>query len=620
MFWRAGAKLLLGRATGSARDRRNNPGHFGADRGDHRQRCTTEAYLERELIRRFIDRYRANLRIVVITSIILNLLVFAGSLYMMLVYDSVLTSGSLPTLAGLFVMLAFLYLFQFGFDTLRAEALLTVANGVQHDLFGPVHYAATDRSLKTGGNTGESLQLTRDLDQIHTFLAGTGPVAIIDLPWVILFLAVLFLLHWWLGVAALFGTGVLAWIAIVTARRSARGTHQVLSLTGRRLAATQAELRFAESALAMGMQDRLLARSAQADYDYIEAQSFLSRSVARLGGAGRVFRLFLQSLILTVGALLVLENQASGGIIIGSSVLAGRAFAPVDQAIANWRGLSAAREGWSRITQALATHRRAADRQVALAAPSGELALKDIWVAPPGSRNFVVSGVSLALKPGQAMAVIGPSAAGKTTLAKAILGIWLPQRGEIRIDGATHDQWDPEVIGGAFGYVPQVVELMEGTLGENIARFDPQATSDAVIAAASAAGLHEMILSFPDGYETRVSTGGGEFSAGQRQRIGLARALYGNPFLVVLDEPNSNLDAAGDAALAQAIVGVRQRGGIVVMVTHRPATLGPVSHIALMNGGRLADFGERDAVLQRMNKDNAPAAKPGETRIEGTVQ
>ncbi|MEY4721376.1 MAG: hypothetical protein RIQ46_1101 [Pseudomonadota bacterium] len=558
------------------------------------------------------------MRIVVLASIILNLLVFAGSLYMILVYDSVLPSGSLPTLAGLFLMLGILYLFQFGFDVIRGEALLGIANGVQRDLFEPVHHAAVERNLKSGGTNNDSLQLTRDLDQVHAFLAGNGPVAIIDLPWAILFLIVLFALHWSLGVAALFGTAVLAWIAWVTARRSVIGTHEVVAITGRRFAATQAELRFAESAMAMGMRDRLLARSAACDEDYVDAQSFLTRSVARLGGAGRVFRLFLQSLILTVGALLVIDGQASGGIIIGSSILAGRAFAPVDQAIANWRGLAAAREGWGRIVQALSVHRRPQPRQVALAAPHGEVVLRDVWVAPPGSRGFSVSGVSLALQPGQAMAIIGPSAAGKTSLAKAILGVWPPQRGEIRIDGATHDQWEPEAIGAAMGYVPQVVDLIEGTLGENIARFDPAASSDRIIAAARAAGLHETILGFADGYETRVSAGGVEFSAGQRQRIGLARALYGDPFLVVLDEPNSNLDAAGDAALAQAIIGVRQRGGIVVMITHRPSTLGPVSHVAVMANGRLADFGERDAVLQRMVRANDEAARQGGVKLEGT--
>lgn len=575
--------------------------------------------LERELIRRFLNRYRPSVTIVVIASIVLNLLVFTGSLYMLLVYDSVLPNHSIPTLLGLFAMLTVLYLFQAGFDVVRSEALLTIANGVHGDLFHPVRRAAVARTLKTG-STGSSLQLNRDLDQVHTFLAGTGPVAIIDLPWVILFLLVLFALHWWLGLTALAGALVLGAIAWATSKRSATGTHRVMEITGRRSAATQAELRFAESALAMGMQGRLLARSAACDDDYIEAQSFLSRSIARLGGAGRVFRLFLQSAILTVGALLVIDNQASGGIIIAASILTGRALAPVDQALANWRVLSAAREGLGRLTQALAEHPPAPPRQVALAPPSGEIVVRDLWVLPPGARGFALSGINLAIQPGQALAIIGPSAAGKTTFARALAGILPPARGEIRIDGATCDQWDPEVIGASIGYVPQVVELMEGTLGENIARFDPAASSQAIIAAAQAAGLHETILGFADGYETRVSTGGAEFSAGQRQRIGLARALYGDPFLVVLDEPNSNLDAAGDAALAEAILGVRARGGIVVMVTHRPATLGPVSHVAVLSGGRLADFGERDAVMQRMAQANAgPNAAPdaGGAKLEG---
>jgi ATP-binding cassette subfamily C protein len=275
-------------------------------------------------------------------------------------------------------------------------------------------------------------------------------------------------------------------------------------------------------------------------------------------------------------------------------------LAPVDQALANWRNLSAAREGWARISAAMTTFPLPPARKVTLPPPSGAVVLRDVWVSPSGGAGFVLQGVSLALQPGQALAVIGPSAAGKTTLVRALLGILPVGRGEIRIDGATHDQWEPEVSGAAMGYVPQVVELMEGTLGENIARFDPGASSGAVIAAAKAAGLHEMILSFADGYETQVSAGGAEFSAGQRQRIGLARALYGDPFLVVLDEPNSNLDAAGDDALGAAIAGVRARGGIVVMVTHRPATLGPISHVAVLTAGRLTDFGERDCVLQRV--------------------
>ena len=220
-------------------------------------------------------------------------------------------------------------------------------------------------------------------------------------------------------------------------------------------------------------------------------------------------------------------------------------------------------------------------------------------MAPPGTQRFTLSGVTMTLQPGHALAIIGPSAAGKTTLIRAILGIWRPTRGEVRIDGATLDQWDPEVLGSAFGYVPQTVDLIDGSVGQNIARFDPEATSDSIIAAARAAGMHEVILALPDGYDTVVSAGGNELSAGQRQRIGLARALYGDPYLLVLDEANSNLDSAGDTALARAVDDVRNRGGIVIMITHRPATLAPITHVAVINNGRLADFGPRDEVLQR---------------------
>ena len=561
---------------------------------------------EKELIRRFIDRYRGNVWIVVISSGVVNLLVFAGSLYMLLVYDSVLPSRSQPTLFGLFIMLAILYLVQAGLELIRSEALLAFATSVYRDLFETVHRAAVSRTLRTQRD-GEGLQLTRDLDQVYGFLAGPGPLAIIDLPWVFVFLLVLAALHWALGLTALVGALVLVGIAMWTNRRSQTGTEKLAALTGRRLSAGQTELQFAETALAMGMQDRLLERSRRVDGDFLETQAFLSRTISRLGGAGRLFRLFLQSAMLTVGALLVIDGKASGGIILGASILSGRMLAPVDQAIATARNLSSARAGWKRIVRALMSYPVPPRQAVALQAPSRNITLRDVWVVPPGAEAPAVAGVSLTLEPGQALAIIGPSAAGKSSLVKAMLGIWPLARGEIRLDGAKHDQWDSEVLGAAFGYLPQSIELLEGTIGENIARFDPAATSRAILDAAAAAGLHETILGLPHGYGTRVSGGGGELSAGQRQRVGLARALYGDPFLVVLDEPNSNLDAAGDAALGEAILKVRRRGGIVAMVTHRPSTLAPVSHVAVLSAGRLTDFGERDEVLKRTG--SAPAKR-----------
>lgn len=562
-------------------------------------------------MRLFASRYRSGLILVAIASVMLNVLVFAGSAYMLLVYDSVLPSRSVPTLIGLFGMLLLVYAFQSVFENIRSEALLGIANGVHDDLFEAVHYATVTRPLRAGADKGDGLQFTRDLDSVHTFLAGQGPIALIDLPWVITFLIVLFALHWWLGLTALAGVFVMAGLAIWSNKRTQAGSRELANITGRRSAAALSEIRFAESALAMGMQERLVARTAGWENNFIDAQSYLSRTIARLGGASRMFRMLLQSLILSVGALLVIDGKASGGVILASSVLSGRALAPVDQAIANWRGLIAARAGWGRISQAVATFRKPPARNVTLERPNSELSLRDIWVAPPGTQRFTLSGVSFNLTPGQVLAVIGPSAAGKTTLVRAILGIWKPNRGEVRLDGATLDQWDPETLGSYFGYVPQTVDLMDGTIGQNIARFDPEATSEDVMAAAKAAGMHEVILALPDGYETPVSAGAVELSAGQRQRVGLARALYGDPFLLVLDEANSNLDSAGDAALASAIAGVKARGGMVIMITHRPATLGPSTHLAVINAGRLSDYGPRDEVMQRMQAQN-PQVQAGQ--------
>ena len=562
--------------------------------------------MDRQVLTLFLHRYRGPLALVAMASVFINVLVFAGSAYLMLVYDSVLPSRSVPTLVGLFAMLLLVYLFQAIFEAIRGEALLGLANGVHDDLFEAVHHATITRPLCTGPDRGDGLQFIRDLDSIHAFLAGSGPVALIDLPWVMLFMAVLFALHWWLGLTALAGTLVMAGLTLWSNRRTQAGSRELAAITGQRAAAAMAEIRFGESALAMGMQQRLVRRTQRWDQEFIAAQTYLARTIARLGGASRTFRMALQSLILTVGALLVIDGQASGGVILASSVLSGRALAPVDMAISNWRAFVAARAGWGRVVAGVAIWRKPPPRAVLLDPPLAQVSLRDLWVAPPGSARFAVQGVSLTLHAGQVLALVGPSAAGKSSLVRAMLGIWASARGEVRLDGATLDQWDADTIGRQFGYVAQTVDLIDGTIGENIARFDPAARSDTIIAAARAAGMHETILALPDGYETRVSAGAGELSAGQRQRIGLARALYGDPFLLVLDEANSNLDATGDAALADAIGAVQRRGGIVVMITHRPATLGPATHMAVMQHGRLIDFGERDAVLHRMQGDAAP--------------
>ncbi|WP_068075784.1 type I secretion system permease/ATPase [Novosphingobium lentum] len=571
--------------------------------------------MDRDLFSHFVGRYRSGLLVALAASSLFNLLVFASSLYLMLVYDSVLPSRSVPTLTGLFAILVLLYVFQFVFDMIRSEALLTVANGVHEDLSPTVNQAVVNRVLRHGpAPEGDGQQPLRDLDQVHAFLSSSGPAALFDLPWVIVFLVILFALHWWLGLTALVGVAVLAAIAAFTNSRSQAGTREVARVGNLRAATRQAQLRFAEVATALGMESRLRARTSEWDSKFVTAQTGLGRMVARLGGAGRGFRLLLQSIILTVGALLVIDDKATGGVIIASSVLSGRALAPIDQTIANWRGLAAARNGWARIVDVITTQSPQATRKMELARPAGKIVAKEVTVVPPGSSSVVLAGVNLTLEPGQALAVIGPSASGKTSLAKALLGIWPAARGEIRIDGARHDQWDRDILGTWFGYVPQNAELMEGTVSQNIGRFDSDASSAAIMAAARGAAMHEAILAFPNGYETHLSAGGIELSAGQRQRVALARALYGDPVLLVLDEANSNLDAQGDAALAAAIVAVRARNGVVVMITHRPATLASMTHIAVLSGGRIVDFGEREAVLQRTS------AQQGQSRIDRPVR
>jgi ATP-binding cassette subfamily C protein len=553
-----------------------------------------------QVLTRFMARYRGHLAMVALVSVLVNVLVFAGSAYMMLVYDTVLPSRSLPTLIALFALLATVYLFQAVFEAIRAEVLLRLAGSVHDDLFDAAHAAMVGQVPQPGADHDDGLQVLRDLDAVHAFLAGAGPIALIDLPWVVLFMAVLLALHPWLGLTALGGALVMGGLALWSNRLTTTQSRDLALLTGRRAGAALGEIRFAETARAMGMADRLATRTQRREADTIAMQATLARLLARLGGASRTARMLLQSLILTVGALLVIQGEASGGVILAASVLSGRALAPVDQAIAQWRTLAAARSGWTRLIGAIAGQPRAAPRQVILPPPVATLTLTDLWVSPPGSDRLVVQGASLALTAGQVLALIGPSAAGKSSLVRAMLGLWPVRRGEVRLDGATPDQWDPVLLGRHLGYVPQTVDLIDGTIGESIARFDPQATSAAVIAAARAAGMHDAIVALPDGYDTRVSAGGGELSGGQRQRIGLARALYGDPFLIVLDEANANLDAGGDAALAHAIGAARRRGAIVVMITHRPATLGPATHVAVMQQGRITDFGERDAVLARM--------------------
>jgi ATP-binding cassette subfamily C protein len=348
-------------------------------------------------------------------------------------------------------------------------------------------------------------------------------------------------------------------------------------------------------------------RFSAASAEHLSAQEKLSDLTSGFSTASRVFRLVIQSALLGIGAYLVIHGSMSAGAIIASSIAASRAFAPIEVAIANWKGFVAARQAATRLNAIFEAMPKKAE-PLELPAPVKSVSIENLAVAVPGSQRVVLANVSFELKAGQALAVIGQSAAGKSSLARAMVGVWGLARGSVRLDGAPLERWDPERLGQHLGYLPQDVELFDGTITENIARFEDEPDSKKVIDAAQSAGVHEMILRLPEGYETRIGERGGALSAGQRQRIALARALYGKPFIVVLDEPNSNLDSDGEDALAKAIQSVRSRGGIVVVVAHRPGVLAVVDTVAVIGNGQMTAFGPRDEVLQKAVKPQQGAA------------
>jgi ATP-binding cassette, subfamily C, bacterial PrsD len=546
-------------------------------------------------------------------SAVINALMLTGSLYMLQVYDRVLASRSVSTLVGLSLIVLAAYLLQGGLDALRAKMLARIGARVDELVGVRVFELAAALPLR-GGPAADSLQPLRDLDQVRGFLAGLGPTALFDLPFLPLFLAGCFLVHPWLGGLAVAGGLVIVALTLLTEARSRAPMQALTRSLAERHALAEASRRNAEAVRALGMRAALAQRFAAVHGRHVADGLGLSEATAGLGALAKSFRMVLQSAALGLGAYLVIRGEMSGGAMIAASILLSRALAPIEVAVAHWKGFVGARQGFRRLAERLAQV-PAGRARLGLPAPCAALSVQDVFVGPPGTPAAVVQGVSLRLEAGQGLGLIGPSASGKSTLARALVGVWPSLRGEVRLDGATLDQWEPDALGRHIGYLPQDVELFEGTVAENIARFAAGAAAAAVVAAARAAGAHELILQLPDGYDTRIGEGGAALSGGQRQRLALARALFGDPFLVVLDEPNANLDGAGDEALNRAILAVRERGGIVVVVTHRPAALGQVDRVAILEAGRLKTLGPRDEVLQGLLK--RPAARPAPLREVG---
>lgn len=543
-----------------------------------------------------IRRRFGDLGWVALFSAAINVLMLTGSLYMLQVYDRVLTSGSVETLIVLSLIALMAFALQGAIDVLRARMLSRIGARIDADLTPAAFRAATLLPLR-GASAMEALQPVRDADQLRNFMGGNGPAALFDMPFMPVFLAGCFLLHPVLGWVAVGGAGVIVLLTAL-ADWSVRGRASEANAIGlRRQVFVDSARRHAEAIGAMGMGPALGARWLGLSDAARNASLAASDRQADLGGIARIFRMVLQSAILGLGAYLAIRQEISAGAMIAASIMASRALAPIETAIANWRGFAAARQAYKRLNSSLlATSTVPA---VDLPAPSQSLLLENATVAAPGRDEAVLTGCSLQLFAGTGLAIIGPSGAGKSSLARALVGLWPLGKGEVRLDGAALGQWG-EALGQHVGYLPQDFALPEGTIAETIARFATRVRSADIIKAAQAAGAHELIVSLPQGYDTPIGDGGAFLSGGQRQRIGLARALYGDPFLVVLDEPNSNLDAEGEEALTRAVAGVRKRGGIAIVVTHRPSTMVSVDQVALVMDGTIKLSGPRDEVLRQL--------------------
>lgn len=532
---------------------------------------------------------------VLLFSMFTNLLMLTGPLFMLQVYDRVLGSGSEETLLALSLLVTFLFLMMGLLDYARGRVAARVGARFQDHLDGRVFRAALARAARRGGaQTG-----LMDLEAIQRLMSSPVFLAIFDLPWTPVFVAAIFIFHVWLGWLALAGGVALVLITLLNQARSSQPIQeaQTAALHADRMATRlQSDSELLRS---LGMQGAALSR-----WRKLRARSLGQGMEAsdRVGGyttLTKTLRLFLQSAMLGLGAYLVLQDQLSAGAMIAGSILLGRALAPIEMAIGQWQAIARARLGWSRLV-ALLSEVRPDPERLPLPRPRALLEVNQLSVVPPGHNQATLRGVSFKVLPGQAVGVIGTSGAGKSTLARALTGVWPPAAGQVRLDGATLDQYDPDVLGRLIGYLPQAVTLFEGTLAENIARLDDRPDPSAVVDAARKAAADGMIRHQADGYDTQMSAEGGRLSGGQIQRVGLARALYGDPVLLVLDEPNSNLDNEGSEALNKAIRQMKADGKSVLIMAHRPAAIKECDMLLVLDNGLPKAFGPRDEVLQKV--------------------
>lgn len=535
---------------------------------------------------------------VLLFSAAINLLYLTGSFYMFQVYDRVLPSRSVPTLVAISILAVGLYTAQAVFDYCRSRILIRIGRFVEEALTLRTFRVVAKLPL-TGRAGAQGLQPLRDLDQIRSFFGGGGVLGLLDIPWMPLYLAICFLLHPLIGFVALAGSISLIVIMLCSEVMTRTAMRNSARMDICRLSIAEDARRNSEVVYAMGMAGSLGSLWQNANRRNLDAQCQVADVAGGFSAVSKAARMALQSAVLGVGAYLVIQGSASAGVIIAGSILAARALAPVELVISNWKGFVGAVQSWSRL-QALYEATPEASSTVLLPDPRSRLAVEAVSVTPPGSDRVVVSNVSFSLKAGDALGIIGPSASGKSSLARALVGVWRPASGCIRLDGASLEQWNPETLGRRVGYLPQDVELLDGTIAQNISRFDDAGDDEALFECAELAGLHDSVVHLPSGYDTRIGEGGLSLSGGQRQRVGLARALYRKPFLIVLDEPNSNLDADGEQALTRAIAAARAWGSIIIIIAHRPSALAGVDELLVMSAGVIRAVGPKEDVLRRV--------------------
>jgi PrtD family type I secretion system ABC transporter len=535
-------------------------------------------------------------------SFFINLLMLTAPLYMLQVYDRVLSSRSESTLVALTVLAGTMLLVMGLLDLVRSRILVRIGSRLDRQLNARVFGAVFERSVR--GFRGERVQALRDLDSLRQFLTGPAPFALFDAPWVPVYLGVVFLFHPILGFVALMGAVILLFLGALNELLTRRVLQEANSQVVGAYAFAEAGLRHAEALKAMGMmagiQRRWIDRHAQG----LALQAQASDRAGAVLACSKATRMLVQVTILGAGAMLAIRQVITPGVMIAASILMGRALAPVEQAIGSWRQFVGARVAYRRLQGLLAETTPPAAR-LRLPRPEGYLSVENIIAVPPGATKPVLKGMSFELRAGDALGVIGPSAAGKSTLARLLVGIWPPYAGAVRLEGAELRNWHPEDLGIYIGYLPQDVDLLAGTVAENISRFYADPEPDEIVGAAQLAGAHELILRLPNGYDTQIGENGSFLSGGQRQRIALARAVYGNPSLVVLDEPNSNLDAAGDQALTEAILKLKRRMTTVVVMAHRPSAITAVDKLLMLRDGKAEAFGAKDEILSRLTRQAA---------------